>query len=42
LIAEDWAQHDRRGHRSSVVIAFRRANDPGPFHRDEDELSRAS
>jgi hypothetical protein len=42
LIAEGWAQRDRRGHGSSVVIAFRRATDPGPFHRDEDELSRAS
>jgi hypothetical protein len=42
LIAEGWAQRDRRGHGPSVVIAFRRATDPGPFHRDEDELSRAS
>jgi len=42
LIAEGWAQPDLRGHGSSVVIAFRRATDPGPLHRDEDELSRAS
>ena len=42
LLAEGWAQRDRRGHPSSVVIAFRRANDPGSFHRDEGELSRAS
>lgn len=46
LIAEGWAQRDRRGHsssdRSTVVIAFRRANDPGPFHPDEEELPRAS
>jgi hypothetical protein len=48
LMAEGWAERDRRGRGlqrgrgSTVVIVFRRATDPGPFHGDEAELSRAS
>ena len=44
LIAEGWGEPDRRGEgpHTSVVIAFRRATDPGPLREDEEDLSRAS
>lgn len=45
LIAEGWAERDRRGEGShtSVVVAFRRATDPFPLHDNEkDDLNRAS
>ena len=44
LIAEGWGERDRRGDGSqAIVIAFRRATDPGPLRLDEvDDLSRAS
>lgn len=45
LIAEGWAIEERRvpfGSRRDVVVAFRRAEDPGPLRRDEDESSQAS
>jgi hypothetical protein len=45
LIAEGWAQRERRGEgpRTSIVLAFRRATDPGPLRPDQDDhLSRAS
>ena len=45
LIAERWAERERRGEgpRESIVLAFRRATDPGPLRDDEeDHLSRAS
>ena len=46
LMAEGWAQRERRGgRRSTVVLAFRRAtdlgHDPGPGE-ESDDLSRAS
>ena len=45
LIAEKWAERERRGEgqRESIVLAFRRATDPGPLRADQDDhLSRAS
>ena len=45
LIAEGWAERDRRGEgpRASIVLAFRRATDPGHVRPDEDDHpSRAS
>jgi hypothetical protein len=44
LIAEGWAQADRRGgHHSTVVLAFRRATDLGHWPPDDaDDLWRAS
>jgi hypothetical protein len=44
LIAEGWAQRERRGgHHSTVVLAFRRATDLGHWRPDDtDELWRAS
>ena len=44
LIAEGWAERDRRseGPHASIVLAFRRSTDPGPFRSDDDHLSRAS
>jgi hypothetical protein len=44
LIAEGWAMEDRReplGGRRDVV-AFRRAEDPGPLRVDDDEAFKAS
>jgi hypothetical protein len=44
LIAEGWAMEERRepfGGRRDVV-AFRRAEDPGPLRVDDDEASKAS
>jgi hypothetical protein len=44
LIAEGWAMEERRepfGGRRDVV-AFRRADDPGPLRRDDDEAFKAS
>lgn len=45
LIAEGWAERERRGKGVSgtIVLAFRRATDPGHIRSDEDDhLSRAS
>ena len=40
LLAEEWAEPERRVSRSPNVIAFRRQADPG--HLDRDDKSRAS
>lgn len=45
LMAEGWAERERRGKhaRGTIVLAFRRATDPGHAHDEEDgHLSRAS
>ena len=45
LMAEAWAERERRGNemRGTLVLAFRRATDPGPLRADQDDhLSRAS
>jgi hypothetical protein len=44
LIAEGWAMEERRmpfgGSRN--VVAFRRADDPGPLRVDADDVTKAS
>ena len=41
LMAEGWVQRDRRQEqpRPTLVVAFRRANDPGPLRMDDEDLS---
>lgn len=43
LVAEGWGVIERRSREGgSIVLAFRRVDDPGPLSEDHTDMSRAS
>ena len=43
LVAEGWGVIERRSRgNGSIVLAFRRVNDPGPLSEEHTDISRAS